>query len=185
MDPISVRPKKSPSFVGSSLSYRWFDTHSLVTTNSCNWALFVSWLIFVRSKWHNVHMKTMNISQIVSRRDFQVKWVFQCSLISSSSCSTSEKQNHWHSICSSDVVTNCLSSTKSLKKLIHHAALLLLYWAHQDSILWLWGEGTYVWLFSSSLKKVCAAAIIPSSVPRSLIKSTQHPLSSSTASGSK
>ena len=40
---------------------------------------------------------------------------------------------------------------------------------------WFRGDGTYLWLSGSSLKKDCMAAIIQFSVPRSITRSTGHP----------
>ena len=40
---------------------------------------------------------------------------------------------------------------------------------------WLRGDGTYLWLSGSSLKKECMAAMIPFSVPRSVTRSTGQP----------
>ena len=92
------------------------------------------------------------------------------------------KQNQRHSVWKRSVRSKVPSSTRSLKKLIHHDTWSFLRKDHHPSILWLQGEDTYRWLFRSFRKYVRMAAARPFSVPRSVMKSIGQPLYCCTAS---
>ena len=82
--------------------------------------------------WNKVHLDD-HLGFLI----WQMKWLFQRDLISSSSCcNTLKKQKRKHCSCKFKLTSTGPLTTMSLKKVIHQDVILLNDWDHQDSTRW-------------------------------------------------